>query len=242
MADVLALIPARGGSKGVPRKNVRLLYGEPLIVWTIRTARATPGITRTVVTTDDDEIASISAGAGAEVIRRPESLARDDTTTGATMVHALEVLREQEGYEPKLTILLQCTSPLRRWETVQGCLQKLWETGADCVVTVTDLLRYDLACTLGEGDRLQYMYDPAHPPRSQHCEPRFRVDGACYVIRTPLLLATQAPVAGDVRGLVIHLTESLDIDTEEDFAAAERIMNGTGNSEFRIQNDDRETA
>ena len=125
--DVLGLIPARGGSKGVPRKNLAQVAGKPLLAWTVEAARAASELTRVVVSTDDDEIA---AEAGVEVLRRPAELAADDAPMLEVVRHAVSELG------PDVVVLLQPTSPLRRAEHVDAAVRLLLESGADAVVSV----------------------------------------------------------------------------------------------------------
>ena len=111
--STLCVIPVRGGSKGIPRKNLRDVGGKPLVVWTIEQALEAKDV-RVVVSTEDEEIASVARAAGAEVIDRPAELAQDTTATEPVIVHAMDYLRDKEGYEPEFVMLLQATSPVRR--------------------------------------------------------------------------------------------------------------------------------
>jgi len=125
--EIVGLIPARGGSKGIPRKNLAQVGGKPLLAWTVEAARAASELTRVVVSTDDDEIA---AAAGVEVLRRPEELAADDTPMLDVVRHAVAEL------SPDVVVLLQPTSPLRRAEHVDAAVRLLLESAADAVVSV----------------------------------------------------------------------------------------------------------
>ena len=123
---MLALIPARGGSKGIPRKNVRALLGKPLIAYSIEHALAAETVTRTIVSTDDEEIAEVSRAAGAEVpFVRPAELAEDDSPDLGVFRHALEWLRDHEGYEAELVVHLRPTHPVRRPERVDEAVRAL---------------------------------------------------------------------------------------------------------------------
>lgn len=126
MSEVLALIPARGGSKGLPRKNVLPLAGRPLIAYSIEGAHASQLITRTVVSTDDEEIAEIARAHAAEVpFMRPAELARDESTDVEVFRHALEWLRDEEGYGPELVVHLRPTNPLRRPEVIDDAIRRM---------------------------------------------------------------------------------------------------------------------
>ena len=133
----LAIIPARGGSEGIPRKNVRLLAGKPLISHTIGAATQASSVNRVVVSTDDDEIATISRQWGAEVILRPAEISTDNSSSELALLHTLEYLHENEGYNPDLVVFLQCTSPLTLAEDIDGTVQALFDQEADSSLAVT---------------------------------------------------------------------------------------------------------
>jgi CMP-N,N'-diacetyllegionaminic acid synthase len=125
-AEVLALVPARGGSKGIPRKNVIPIAGRPLIAWTIEQARTTRLITRVIVSTDDDEIAGVARDWGAEVpFRRPAELAQDLSSDLEVFRHALEWLDRHEGYRPELVVHLRATGPVRRVDLIDDAIGRM---------------------------------------------------------------------------------------------------------------------
>ena len=135
---ILAIIPARGGSKGVPRKNIRPLGGKPLIAHTIEVALKTKEIGRVIVSTDDEEIRMVALGYGAEVpFLRPKELAQDDTPDRHYLVHALDWLRVNEHYIPDVVLLLRPTSPFRRVEHIERVLVMMKTMKADSIRTVT---------------------------------------------------------------------------------------------------------
>ncbi|MCK4302580.1 MAG: acylneuraminate cytidylyltransferase family protein, partial [candidate division Zixibacteria bacterium] len=133
----LAIIPARGGSKGIPRKNLRLLAGKPLIAHTIEHARQARSIDRILVSTDDPEIASVSQRYGAEVIFRPSEISGDTASSESALLHALEHLEKTEGYRPDLVAFLQCTSPLTSPGDIDSTVQALLDGDADSALAVT---------------------------------------------------------------------------------------------------------
>jgi N-acylneuraminate cytidylyltransferase len=133
---ILGVIPARGGSKGIPRKNLRLVAGEPLLGHIVREACRSLRLTRLAVSTDDDEIASVARRYGAEVILRPAEISGDTATSESALLHALEHLRATEQYEPDLLVFLQCTSPLTLAEDIDGTIDVLLATGADTALAV----------------------------------------------------------------------------------------------------------
>src|SRR5919199_499460 len=183
--DVVALVPARGGSKGIPRKNLALLAGKPLVRWAVETAQAAETVTRVVVSTDDDEVAAAAAAAGAEVLRRPPQLAADDTPMLEVIRHALANIDACD-----VLVLLQPTSPLRRAEHVDAAVSLLLGTGADAVVSVVEVPhRYRPGSLMAlEGDRLV----PLGPvPATRHEKP------VVYARNGPAVLALRAQRIGD---------------------------------------------
>src|SRR5690606_25478987 len=135
--EVVAIIPARGGSKGIPRKNVMPLGNIPLIGHTIKAARASQRITRTIVSTDDQGIAAVAQQFGAEVIRRPAELADDVAKSEDALIHALSVLSERDSYTPDLVVFLQCTSPFTTADDIDGTIEALINKNADTALAVT---------------------------------------------------------------------------------------------------------
>lgn len=134
--EVLAVIPARGGSKGIPRKNVATLMGKPLIAHTIGAARDAAQVTRVVVSTDDAEIAQVSRAYGAEVVMRPDELAGDTARSEDALLHVLDHLAAMEGYVPELVVFLQCTSPLTSAADIDGTIGSLIQQRADTAHSV----------------------------------------------------------------------------------------------------------
>jgi CMP-N-acetylneuraminic acid synthetase len=226
----LAIVPARAGSKGVPGKNVRDFCGRPLVSWAIDVAK---GISdgRPCVSTDDPDIERLAILSGAFVRGRPARLATDEAPMLAVVVDALSV----HSTQPDLVVLLQPTSPLRTVEHVREALRLLEQTGADSVVSVTEIPEHyspDFALEIVGHQRLRpWVQDDlplqmCHLPASrQDCRPAYVRDGTVYVTRRSVI------EAGSLYGdkcvpLIIPPNESANIDTEEDWKRAERIMRG----------------
>lgn len=225
---VLVIIPARGGSKGIPRKNLRLLEGKPLIVWTIQAAQKAALVDRLVVSTEDEEIARVSAEAGAEVIPRPAKLAQDTTHTEPVLRHALDYLREKEGYQPEVVVLLQCTSPLRGASIIDQGIRRLAETGCDCVLSVAPLGHWHLRGEIGPQGEWQPEYVYAERAFSQRVSHKYSENGALFVLRREVLETYGNRLGGDVRALVMDPLHSVDIDRPEDLQTAERLLEALG--------------
>jgi N-acylneuraminate cytidylyltransferase len=226
--STLVIIPARGGSKGIPRKNVLPLLGKPLIVWTIEAARQAQLVTRVVVSTDDEEIAEVARGAGAEVLMRPAELAEDNTATEPVLVHVLDTLRETEGYQPDIVVLAQCTSPLRGAEVMDAGIGRLLETGCDCVLTVAPVMHWHLRGEIGPEGEWRAEYAFLERGFSQQHARKFSENGALYVLRREVLEIFGNRLGGDVRALVMDWAHSVDIDRAEDLELAELLMKALG--------------
>lgn len=226
MNHVVGLIPARGGSKAVPRKNIKLLGGKPLIVWTIEAALESQRLSRVIVSTEDEEIAEISRKAGAEVpFLRPAELAEDTTLTLPVLQHAVRWLESHEKYVPEGVMTLQPTSPLRRREHIDQALSLLDKTGADSIVGVC--LAGHSPCVMKrlEGDRVYpFMKDVSDDSRRQDMSPVYRINGAIYVTRYPVLMKENRILGEDTRAVVMDAESSIDIDTWLDFKLAELLL------------------
>jgi len=226
IGSVLGIIPARGGSKGVPRKNLRPLAGKPLIVWTIEAALRAQHLSRLVVSTDDDEIAQIAVDAGAELIRRPAQIAGDTASSELALLHALDELQSTEGYVPDAVSLLQCTSPLRGADLIDRCIALLFDSGCDAVMTVTHMQHWYLCGRIDDDHRFLPEYDYQKRPFSQQMPEKFRENGAVYVTRTETLRQVGNRLGGDVRVVPMDAVRSVDIDTEQDFLLAQEVLQG----------------
>lgn len=222
-AEVLALVPARGGSKGIPRKNVRPLAGRPLITWTLEHARRAQRVSRVVVTTDDDEIERVSRAAGAEVIRRPKALSSDTATSESALEHALAALREAEGYEPDLVVFLQCTSPLRQPGDIDAAIATLRQQKADalfsCCAAHGFLWRRHPG---GEVEALNY--DPRARPRRQEAPTDLVENGSMYVFSPRVLARYKSRLGGRIATYTMSVADSLQVDEPDDFALIEGML------------------
>jgi CMP-N-acetylneuraminic acid synthetase len=225
---VLALIPARGGSKGVPRKNVRPLAGRPLVAYAADAARASGVVDRIVLSTDDEEIAAVGRACGVDVpFMRPPAIGADDTPMLAVVEHAVAALAAA-GWAPEVVVLLQPTSPLRRPEHVRAAVTMLRETGADSVVSVVELPRHlspDYVMRIDQGGRLvPFLPEGARIARRQDARAAYSRDGTVYAFPRRTLERFHSIYGEDARPLLIDARESLSIDSPADWDAAERIL------------------
>ncbi len=221
---VLGLIPARGGSKGVPRKNVRPLAGIPLIAHTIRAAFASERLTDVVVTTDDDEIAAIAAAEGARVLRRPADLAADTTPMPPVAFHALDFLAgERRAYD--VLMLLQCTCPARTGADIAAALDRLKDSGADAVISVTRVDDTHPARMYRIADDRLTAFDPAFEGmRRQDLPALYLRSGVIYGIRTQAFQAERTFFSRNAVPIELPRERSVNIDNELDFQFADFLM------------------
>ena len=224
---ILGLVPARGGSKGVPGKNVRPLAGHTLLEYTARAARESGVLDRVVLTTDSPEIADAGRRAGLEVpFMRPVMLAADETPMVPVIEHALtEVSRD--GWSPDIVVLLQPTSPLRRPDHIRDAVAMLRDTGADSVVTVVEVPRHlspDYVRRIVGGRLEPFLPDGARVTRRQDARPAYSRDGTVYAFRRSTIEKTGGIYGDDCRPLLIDARDSLSIDSPADWDAAERLL------------------
>lgn len=220
---VLALIPARGGSKGLPGKNVRPLAGKPLIGWTIEAALRSKYIDRTVLTSDDEDIMAHAREFGCEVpFKRPDDLAGDEALIAPVIIHALDALGEAFD----LIVLLQPTSPLRRVEDIDGALRMCIERDAPACVAVTQAGKppqwmYNINADDG---RMTSIVAGGDVMRRQDVAPTYVINGAVYVARVDWFRDTRGFIGDDTVAFEMAGDRSVDIDTALDFAVAETLM------------------
>lgn len=226
---VVAAIFARGGSKGVPRKNIRLLAGKPLIAYSIETALASSLIDRVIVSTDDDEIADIARLHGAEVpFMRPQELARDDSPEWLAWQHAIRTLRMQD-HKPDLDIFVSVppTSPLRAVEDVDSCIRALMESDADLVITVRPAERnpYYNMVVLDEAGYAGLVIRPNQTVHRRQAAPHvYDITTVAYAARPEFVLSSGSLFDGRIRAVVVPTERALDIDTELDLEFAEFLL------------------
>ncbi|MBF0159891.1 MAG: acylneuraminate cytidylyltransferase family protein [Magnetococcales bacterium] len=226
---VLAIIPARGGSRGVLRKNVRLLAGKPLIAWSICAAQACPAIDRLIVSSEDDEIMAVARDWGCEVpFRRPAALATDQASSIDVLLHALDTLKASQQHYDWL-LLLQPTSPLRLAEDIETALRLCVDEKA-AVSAVVSLVAAahppQWSYYLDHGTIRPVMAGPVIP-RRQDLPQAYTLNGAVFVARTDWLRQQRSFLTPESRGFVMPPERSIDIDSELDFALAELLLQST---------------
>ncbi|KOS66678.1 acylneuraminate cytidylyltransferase [Lysinibacillus contaminans] len=218
---ILAVIPARGGSKAVPRKNIKDLAGKPLIAWTIEEAKKSKYIDRVILSSEDDEIIEVAKKYGCEVpFKRPLELAQDDTPGIEPVLHALE---QCPGYD--YVVLLQPTSPLRTVGDIDGCIEKLLTSGEDFCVSVTESDKSPYWMYKIENDKMvPLLKQEKRIVRRQELPKVYALNGAVYVGKVKKLVQRKSFIDASTKAYVMKFSNSLDIDTELDLLFANIIL------------------
>lgn len=225
---VLGIIPARGGSKGVPRKNIKLLGGKPLLAYTAESALSAKFLSKVILTTEDSEIAEVGRSLGLDVpFLRPQELSLDTSPTLPVVFHAIDYL-ENNGESFDAICLLQPTNPLRRTEDIDNCIELLDKSGADSVISILPVPHEynpkwvywqdengEMVLTTGESEPI---------PRRQDLPPAFHREGSVYVTRIEALRSYGNLYGKKVQGYEINPSNSVNIDTLDDWIIAENLI------------------
>lgn len=220
-SKVVCIIPARGGSKGIPRKNIRSLGGKPLIAHTIEVALGATSIDEVYVSTEDAEISRVSAQFGAKVIDRPKELAQDTDSSESALIHALKVL-ESSGVEIEFVVFLQCTSPFRTSKDIDSAVYQMREKHADSLLSVVPSHKFLWRIENGEGSSINYDYQSR--PRRQDMEPQYVENGSIYIFKPWVLQKLKNRLGGRVELFIMQNDQTLDIDTEQELQYADYIF------------------
>jgi YrbI family 3-deoxy-D-manno-octulosonate 8-phosphate phosphatase len=238
MSGTVAIIPARGGSKGIPRKNLRPVAGKPLLGWTIEAARAAARVDRVAVSTDDPEIAAVAGRFGAEVIDRPPDISGDSASSEAALLHALEHLRSVEGYAPDVIVFLQCTSPLTAPEDIDGTIEAMERQQADTALAVVPF-HYFLWRRDDAGDGLGINHDKRVRPLRQEREPQYLESGAIYVMKADGFRRAKHRFFGKTALYEMPAERRWEIDDPVDLEVAEVLLRSRSRSDRRALLPDR---
>ncbi|MDO8505870.1 MAG: acylneuraminate cytidylyltransferase family protein [bacterium] len=225
---ILGAIFARGGSKGVPQKNIRPLAGKPLIAYAIETAAAVRSLDHFIVSTDDKEIADIAHHAGADVpFLRPVELAGDDSPELFAWKHAIEVMEKQLEHPVDILVSIPTTSPLRKPEDVEACIALLLTNDVDIVVTVTEAHRspyFNMVILDKEHNAQLVIPSPRTIVRRQDVPVVYDMTTVAYVARVSYIKRASAVMEGKVKAVIVPKERALDIDTLLDFEIAEYLI------------------
>lgn len=225
MQKVLAIIPARGGSKRIPNKNIRDFCGKPLIAYAIEQAKAHPCVDRVIVDTDSPEIASVAKQYGAEVLfLRPKELATDTAKVVDAMLYLLEFLKREEQYVPEQVVILQTTSPLRRSEDIDRCFELMDKGDADVVLTIC--ATHPRLYYLDEEQNIILVNgSEAQSTNMQEWRPAYILNGCfVYVVKTEAFLREKRVITEHTKGVICDKWRSVDLDTPEEWAVAELLF------------------
>ena len=225
---IIAVIPARGGSKGVPGKNLLPLAGKALIVWSIEQALAAGNvIDRVVVSTDSEDIAKVAIDSGAEVPSlRPPHLAGDETPTEPVLLHVVEEVAQQ-GECPDAVMLLQPTSPLRLPGSIERAVAEFQGRNADSLISMVETHAFFWSFPNGLHSPPVAAYDFINRPRRQEILPadkQYKENGSIYITRTHLLCTKKNRLGGVIAGFVMDEAEGIEIDSVADFSIVESLL------------------
>ncbi len=224
---VVAIIPARGGSKGIPRKNLVDFCGKPLLAWSILQARDASHIDSVWVTSDHDEILSVARLFGAKTIRRPAELAGDQASSESAWLHAIEVI-EAQGEAIDLVVAMQATSPIRQSSDLDGGVRALLQQGYDSLLSVAEVEDFFTWRINDAGAAESVNYDYLNRRRRQMIEKRYLENGSFYVFRPDILRSNNNRLGGRIGLFVMDRHKMFQIDKPEDIVLCATIMRGFG--------------
>ena len=212
---IITIIPARGGSKSIPKKNLVSFLGEPLISKSIQQSLNAKSINRTIVSTDDSEISQIAEKYGAEIIKRPDSISGDEATSESALKHVLDMLEKTENYVPDIVILLQATSPLRKENDIDKAVEKFVDCSADSLISGSkfeDFLFWEKQTDSWE----PVNYNPNNRMRRQDRKPQFVENGSIYMFKPEILHKFNNRIGGKMIMYDMELWQTWEIDTYEE--------------------------
>jgi CMP-N,N'-diacetyllegionaminic acid synthase len=227
VSATVAIIPARGGSKGIPRKNLVDVCGKPLIAWSILQAKNARHIDSVWVTSDDDEILAVAESFGARPIRRPAEISGDQSTSESAWLHALDAI-EAQGVSIGLVVAMQATSPIRESSDLDGGLEMLREQGFDSLLSVAEVEDFFIWRIAENGGAESVNYDYRNRKRRQHIEKRYLENGSFYVFRPEQLRRENNRLGGRIGLFVMGRHKMFQIDNPEDIELCAAVMRGFG--------------
>ncbi len=226
---ILAVIPVRGGSKGVPRKNIKILDGKPLLYYSIREGKKSKYIDRLVVSTEDQEIKKVAEEFGAEVIDRPEELASDTATTPDTLINVLKQLKQKDDYKPYAVLLLQATTPLRTFRDIDKAIELFLNEDSDSVVSVCEApakMNPHWVRKIENGLLKPYLKEDEKNPHAmrQDLPKVFWRNGMIYIIKTSVLIKTRNMYGEKCIPYIMEPRYRINIDEPTDFMFLEMLI------------------
>jgi len=220
---IVAIIPARGGSKGIPGKNLRSVGGQPLIAWSIQHALQTPRISRVIVSTDSPDIATVARAYGAEVIVRPDEISGDTASSESCLVHALDVMKAHDGAEPDLVVFLQPTSPMREADETTRAIDTLEGAGADSLFSASRVEGF-IWRVERDGTLRSFSYNHLSRPRRQDAPEDLVENGSIYIFKPSVLRQFNNRLGGTIAVHRMSAIHSLQIDEPADLELVDSLM------------------
>lgn len=227
MGDTVAIIPARGGSKGIPGKNLLQLCGKPLIVWSIEQALASNSIDSVWVTSDSAEILEVATASGANPILRPPEISGDTASSESAWLHAIDVI-EGKGFQVSRMIGMQATSPLRQPQDLDAALRQVDIDSLDSLLTVVEIEDFFIWKFDKESNPESVNYDFRHRRPRQQIEKRYLENGSFYITRPEILRLNMNRLGGRIGMFVMEKHKMFQIDTPSDVQLCAAIMRGYG--------------
>ncbi|MFH1101115.1 MAG: acylneuraminate cytidylyltransferase family protein [Methanobacteriota archaeon] len=227
MEQILAIIPARGGSKRLPKKNIMMFSGKPLLAYTIEAAQKSRYINRLIVSTEDKEIAHIAASLHAEIINRPTELAQDASSTEDVIDDVLQQLHQKEHYSPDIILLLQPTSPLRTTNDIDNAIELFLNTPCESLISVTEYEHNPYWALRIKKGVLYQEFEKGRFKRSQELPILYRPNGSLFLTRTKTFNKYRSFYTKHMIPFILPRERSIDIDDEYDFSLAEFLYQKT---------------
>lgn len=226
--NIAAIIPARGGSKGIPRKNIRPIAGMPLIAHSILDCQDSQLVRQVFVSTDDEEISTISQQYGAKIIHRPDELAGDNASSESALLHAVEEI-EAADFVPDLIVFLQCTSPIRTGEDIDQAIGQLQSKNADSLLSVSPSHRFLWQEKAGEV--MSINYDFKQRQRRQDLTPQYVENGSIYIFKPWVLKSLNNRLGGKIALFPMDEEAAWEIDSLLDWDILELLLNSKNNGD-----------
>jgi CMP-N,N'-diacetyllegionaminic acid synthase len=226
---IIAIIPARGKSKGIPLKNIVMLSGKPLIAYTIEAAKKSGIFDKIVVSSEDKKIQAVAVRYGAELVKRPEGLARDTTPTEPVLFNALKQLEDSEGYKPDIIFLLQPTSPLRSYSDIRAAYRKFIREKMDSLLSVAK--NSEFLWSQKNKKFLPLNYDYRCRPRRQDARNQFRENGAIYITKYSIFVKHKNRLGGKIGCYIMDEKRSFDIDSLSDLTVVRDVLQAAASVE-----------
>ena len=220
--EILSIIPARGGSKAIPLKNLATLNSKPLIYYTINASLNSKFITRTIVSTDHEKISEVASSFGAEIIHRPKELSTDTSSVELTMKHVIEYLEKKENYIPDVVMLLQNTSPLRTSSHIDEALELMISNNFDSVLS--GFSSHLFLWKKNNQSMMPVDYDPKNRPNRQEIDEQYFENGALFATKYENFKNTECRISGKIGFYKMPMELSYNIDTEDDLISLRKFL------------------